>query len=252
VIVWREKIRAFLLHFTVTLAMAVAAAVMIFGVWFPPPFQTMLGGTKLFVLISSCDLVLGPLTSLIIYNSKKTRLALTFDYTVIGILQLTAFIFGIYSMAHARPIYVAYVDDHYEIVISDDIADKDLQAAQDPYRSRPKFGPRMVGTERPVAQADRNMLILASTDGKDRQHFPKFYVPYEKNLPAVQKHAKPLEELEKLRPQATQMIEEARLDLPRERVRWLSVRLPNGSFWTTLLDERTGRILEYLPVDSGV
>ena len=59
-IAWREKFRALSLHFIVTLAMALAAAALIFLAWYPDPFQAMLGGTRFFVLITICDLVLGP------------------------------------------------------------------------------------------------------------------------------------------------------------------------------------------------
>ena len=131
-IAWREKFRAVSLHFLVTLAMATAAAVIIFFIWYPDPFQTMLGGTKFFILVSVCDLVLGPLTSLIVYNSKKTRRALIFDYSVIGIVQLAAFVYGVMSMANARPIYVVFVKDRFEVVMAEEIADADLQVAKDP------------------------------------------------------------------------------------------------------------------------
>src|SRR5690349_24984985 len=116
-IVWRDKFRAFSLHFLVTLGMASAAAVVIFLIWYPEPSQTMLGGTRFFLLVTICDLVLGPLTSLVIYNSKKSRRALLFDYSLIGVVQLTAFVYGVMSMANARPIYVAFVKDRFEVVM---------------------------------------------------------------------------------------------------------------------------------------
>ena len=181
-IAWREKFRAVSLHFLVTLAMATAAAVMIFFVWYPDPFQTMLGGTRFFMLVTVCDLVLGPLTSLIVYNSKKTRRALIFDYTVIGIVQLAAFVYGVMSIANARPTYIAFVKDRFEVVIAEELADKDLQAAQDPYRTRPKCGPVLIGTQ--IADHARRAQrpgVRGDGGGKDLQNFPRFYVPYEAN-----------------------------------------------------------------------
>lgn len=247
-IAWREKFRAVSLHFLVTLAMAIAAAVIIFLLWYPDPFQTMLGGTKFFVLVTVCDLVLGPLTSLIVYSSKKTRRALIFDYTVIGIVQLAAFVYGVMSMASARPIYVAFVKDRFEVVMAEEIADQDLQAAKEPYRSRPKFGPRLVGTQSPTDREQRNELIFAAMEGKDVQNFPRYFVPYEANADAVKKHAKPLDVLEKHHPEAKQLVAAEKLDLPRDKVRWLPVRSPKA-YWTALVDADTARILAYVPVD---
>ena len=74
-IVWREKFVATGIHFLVTLTLAACAAALIFLVWFPDPFQTMIGGTELFLLVVGCDLALGPLISLVIYNSRKSRRA---------------------------------------------------------------------------------------------------------------------------------------------------------------------------------
>src|SRR6185295_6093639 len=62
-IVWREKVKAFAIHFLVTLTLSAAAATLVFLIWFPDPFADMLGGTKLFGVLVACDLGLGPLTS---------------------------------------------------------------------------------------------------------------------------------------------------------------------------------------------
>jgi hypothetical protein len=248
-IAWREKFRAVLLHFLVTLVMAAAAAALIFLVWYPDPFEAMLGGTRFFMLITTCDLVLGPLTSLIVYNSKKTRLALIFDYTIIGIVQLAAFVYGVMSISNARPAYIAFVKDRFEVVIAEDLADKDLLAAQDPYRTRPKWGPVLIGTRSPATREERNDLIFAAMEGgKDRQNFPHFYVPYEQVAEEVKQAASPLEQLYKHRPEARQLIAAEKLNVPEAQLRWLPIR-GTRSFWTVLLDSNTGRPLAYIPVD---
>jgi hypothetical protein len=128
---WREKFRAFSIHFATTLVVAAAAAALIFLVWYPPPFGTMVGGLKLFILITGIDLALGPLVSLVIYDSRKSRRALVFDYTVIAILQIGALIYGIYSVSQARPAYVAFVKDRIEVIAAGEIAERDRQEAKD-------------------------------------------------------------------------------------------------------------------------
>jgi hypothetical protein len=44
VIVWREKARAFAVHFLVTLLFAASAAALVFLIWFPDPFQKCWAG----------------------------------------------------------------------------------------------------------------------------------------------------------------------------------------------------------------
>lgn len=247
-IAWREKFRAVLLHFIVTLAMALAAAALIFLVWYPDPFQAMLGGTRFFLLITLCDLVLGPLTSLIVYNSKKTRRALIFDYTIIGLVQLAAFVYGVMSIAHARPVYIAFVKDRFEVVIAEDLADKDLQAGQDPYRTVPKWGPKLIGTLRPTTREERNDLVMAAMEGKDLQHYPRYYLPYEKVIEEVKQAGLPMEQLYKHRPEAKRLLADENLSVPEAQVRWLPIR-GTRSFWTVLVDANSGQVLAYIPVD---
>lgn len=246
-IAWREKFRAMSLHFLVTLAMAAAAAAVIFLVWYPDPFHALLGGTKFFLLISIIDLVLGPLTSLIVYNSKKTKRALIFDYTVIGIVQLAAFVYGVVSIADARPVYVAFVFDRFEVVAARDLEDKELLAAKDPYRTRPLWGPVLIGTQRPTDTEALNEVVFASLGGKDLQMFPRYYIPYEAAKEQIKSKAKPLEALYKHHPEARQMVADAKLPMPESELRWVPIL--GKTFWTVLLDADGGPPLAYLPLD---
>ncbi len=246
-IAWREKFRAMLLHFLVTLAMAAFAAAVIFLVWFPDPFQVMQGGVALFVLISVCDLVLGPLISLVIYNSKKSRRELITDYSIVGAVQLAAFVYGVMSIASARPVYVAFAVDRFEVVSARDIDDKDLLNAQAPYRTRPKWGPKLVGTQRPTDPKESSDLTLAVLDGKDLQMFPRYYVPYEAVKEQVQQRSQPLEALYKHHPEAKQLVAAAKLEIPESQLRWLPIH--GKGFWTALVDVNGGPPLAYLPLD---
>ena len=63
---------------------------------------------------SVCDLALGPLISLVIYNSRKARRKLIIDYTIVGVVQLAALVYGVYIVAGTRPVYVAFSTDRIE------------------------------------------------------------------------------------------------------------------------------------------
>ncbi len=142
---WGERFRAFVIHFLATAALGACAAALIFLVWFPRPFATMVGGTELFELVVGCDLALGPLVSLVIYNSQKTRRALLIDYGVVAVLQLTALVYGVWIVAGTRPVYVAFSQDRLEVVAARDIDPRELAAARDPkYRTLPLDGPHFV------------------------------------------------------------------------------------------------------------
>lgn len=247
-IVWREKFRAMLLHFLVTLAVAAVAAGVIFFVWYPDPFQAMLGGTKLFLLISACDLVLGPLISLVIYNSKKSRRELITDYSIIGVVQLAAFIYGVVAIADSRPAYVAFAVDRFEVVLASDLTDKDLLAAKDPYHTRPKWGPELIATQAPTDIKERDDLLFSGLAGRDIQTFPRYYVAYEAAREQIKQRAQPMEALYKHHPEAKQLLAATKLAVPESELRWLPIR-GRTSFWTVLLDANGGPPLAYLPLD---
>jgi len=251
-IVWREKFLAFALHFLVTLVLAAGAAALIFLIWFPDPFQNMLGGWRLFLLVTGCDLALGPLMSLVVYNSKKPRRLLVLDYTIIGTVQIVALAYGIFVMSSSRPVYIVFAKDQFEVVLASDIADKDLQAAKDPYRSRPWWQPRLIAAKGPTDPKERQELLFASFEGRDMQFQPRYYEPYESQLEQVRSHAKPIAQLLARHPESSSLVADAakRLHLAEDSLRWLDVRHGHG-FWLALIDAQTARPLAYLPIDAG-
>jgi hypothetical protein len=248
-IVWREKLVATGVHFLVTLSVAAVAAALIFFVWFPHPFATMIGGTHLFLLVVGCDLALGPLISLVIYDSRKTRRALIFDYSLVGAIQIFALVFGVHTLAATRPVYVAFSHDRIEIVSAVEIRDDELAAAKTPlYASLPLTGPRLVSITVPVAEQQN--ALFQSLDGNEEHMRPRFYGPYESQLGQIRARAGTLGELELKHPERKPLLEQASagLAVPAERVRWLPVHHRKG-FWTALIDIEDGKPLEYVDFD---
>jgi len=248
-IVWREKFIATAIHFLVTLTLAACAAALIFLVWFPRPFATMIGGTELFLLVVGCDLALGPLISLVVYNSRKSRRKLIFDYTIVGIVQISALVYGILVLDSARPVYVAFNTDRLEVVTAVEISDRELAAARAPeYASLPITGPKLVGVKVPVTE--RNDALLESVSGNHEHFRPKFFVTYESMLERIRAKAKTIEALEKHKPEARPLIDAAMRDagIPAERIRWLPVHHLKG-FWTVLIDIDDGKPVAWANFD---
>jgi len=248
-IVWREKFVATGIHFLVTLTLAAVAAALIFVVWFPDPFETMIGGTELFLLVVGCDLALGPLISLVIYDSRKSRRALVFDYAVVGVIQILALVYGVHTLAATRPVYVAFNHDRIEIVSAGDIRDDELAAAKSPiYASLPLTGPKLISITVPAA--DQQDAMFQSVEGNEEHMRPRFYGPYETQLAQMRARAKTIQELEEKHPKSKPLLDKARtgLPVPAQRVRWLPVHHRKG-FWTALIDIENGKPLEYVDFD---
>lgn len=246
---WRDKLLAFGVHFIATALLAGAAAALIFGVWFPGPFNDMLGGTKLFELVVGCDLVLGPLMSLVIFNRVKSRRQLTIDYAIVAVIQLGALCYGVWVMAASRPVYVAFSKDRFEVVMPQNIRDSDLDAARGtPYARLPLFGPELVAVHVPASQQQDVMFQEIAGHGAHAQ--PRFYGPFDTALEEIRKRAGTLADLEKRHPEAKAALAAAVAEagVPQERLRWLPVAARLG-FWTALVDVDTGKPLSYANVD---
>jgi len=246
---WRKKFLAFTIHFLVTATLGAIAAALIFFVWFPSPFATMVGGTELFLLVVGCDLVLGPLLSLVIYDSRKSRRALVVDYSVVGAVQIGMLIYGVYVVAGTRPVEVAFSKDRLEVVTARDVSDEELAAARLPqYRKLSLTGPRYVSIQVPAA--DQQDALFQSVAGNEEHQRPKFYAPYETALAEILKRSRTLDTLEKKFPDYTPALEQAAREagIAPENARWLPVHHRNG-FWTAIIDATSGRPLSYAPVD---
>ncbi|BFM17643.1 hypothetical protein R50073_38260 [Maricurvus nonylphenolicus] len=113
--------------------------------------------------------------SLVIYNPAKPKSELVRDYSVIGLIQLSALVYGLYAVAESRPAYIVFVKDRLEVVTAIDFDSEDFAEASDPYNQISWLGPRRVCVEYPTDPEERNELVFSAVSGKDIQLFPKYY-----------------------------------------------------------------------------
>jgi len=247
----KSKLRAALWHFLITAALGALIAALIFLIWFPSPFGTMMDGGKLFALVLGCDLVMGPLMSLVIYNQNKSRRELIVDYSIIGALQLAALLYGVSVVAGYRPAYIAFTVDRFDVVSVGEFDPADLKEATfKEYQHLPWFGPELVVAIKPEDIKERNDAIFLALGGKDISLRPKYYRPYSTRRNDIVKAIRPLSELFNKHPDVqvsvTKAIESHHLDL--NSAGWLAVKHRRG-FWIAIMDTKTTLPIEYLPID---
>lgn len=248
-IVWRDKLLAFGIHFIATALLAAAAAALIFVVWYPHPFEFMVRGAELFMLVVGCDLALGPLLSFVVFNRSKTRLALVVDYSVIAVVQIAGMVYGVYAVAESRPVYIAFTVDRYEVVAARDLKESELQAATDPrFRDVPLMGPEYVAVA--VPEKEREQSLMDELGGNAPFARPKWYTDVGSALPAIRSRAITLEALEKKHSDTKPLIAAALADVtvPRERLRSVPISTRRG-FWTAIIDNENGLPVAWLEYD---
>ncbi|MDX2218770.1 MAG: TfpX/TfpZ family type IV pilin accessory protein [Burkholderiales bacterium] len=197
------RLRAFSIHLACSALVAGAAALFVSQIWYPSPLLRLLGGFEIFLMLIAIDVVLGPTITLIIAKPGKSRLALSFDYTVIGAVQLAALIYGMNTLAVARPAFITFAKDGFLVVRANDVSPAELAEAKFPEFQSIGIGkPRWALAELPTNLEERNKVILdVAGGGRDYWGFPKYYRPMQWKVAADA--AKPLDTLRSRLPAGT-------------------------------------------------
>lgn len=234
------------LHLLISVAIAAAALALMLLVWYPHPLFRAAGGDDLLLLLVGVDVVIGPLITLIIFRPGKR--GLKFDLAAIGTLQLAALLYGMSIVYLARPAFIVFAKDRFEIVTAVEMEEKDLRASRHPEFSRvPVGGPVWAYGEFPADPAERSKLVESALAGRDIQHFPRFYRPYEAGVPEILSRALPVERVRKTTPSAGRAVDAwlRESGTPENAVRYLDLRAPR--YWVAVLvDAKTARPLKML------
>jgi hypothetical protein len=182
------------IHLLLSATIAGAVVAFMLTVWYPWPLFEAAGGSHLTLILVGVDVTLGPLITLIIF--KPGKWGLKFDLAVIALMQLAALAYGIYTVYLARPVYLVYTVDRFDVVAVKDIDPQDLPKAKHPeYRSLPLGRPHYVAAQMPADLDAKQKILETSLAGKDLQMYPQYYVPYEQEAQNALARAKPLDVL---------------------------------------------------------
>lgn len=248
---WKLRGRAALWHVLASLLVATGAAVLVFGLWFPGDYRHMAGGVGLFALVVGVDVFMGPLLTLVAFNTGKTRRHLIADLAVIAILQLAALTYGVYTAAQARPVVLAAENGRFRVVAAQDVK------ADEVHRTPPGMvigwgGPRLVGTRAPESGDEQLDSILLAVQGFDVGTRPSFWHDYALSRERVLAQSVPL-----TRVFAAQLGRHAELDaavratgLPPEALRTLPV-LARQAHWYVLLDAQDAAVCGFVRVSEA-
>jgi hypothetical protein len=251
----RAASRAALFHFLGSLLVAALAAVLVFLVWYPPPYGLLSGGRKLFLILVAVDVVCGPLLTLILFSPKKPRREIVTDMSLVVMIQLAALAFGMYTAYQARPLFLVHEVDRFRVVGLPDYQGHDvsqaLEALPASMRPTPTSGPVTVGVRPPATQEERQEVLFESVyGGRDYAQRPEFYVPYDTAYQVkVLDRAKPLASFVKHFPESEN---DANTVLRKAGVAMNDAKfLPvlHKQEWIAVMDVKA-RIIGFLPGDG--
>ena len=247
----KDRLGASGIHLGISLCVAVFAAALVFGLWYPYPYGEISGGRELFFLVVAVDVIMGPLITLAIFNRAKPRRELLIDFTVVGLLQLAALGYGLWTVFAARPVHLVFEYSRMTVVHAIDV-DADLLAkAPTSLQKLPVTGPTVIALRPFKNPAEQYDATMAAFEGFPLAARSDLWQAYEPVRADVLKEAKPVAELRaRFSNQAAQIdLAIAATGRPVTDLRYLPL-LSRKTAWTVLLDTTTAEPLGYLPLDS--
>lgn len=181
---FKDKLQAFIIHLAISLLMVLASYLFIHLLWYPAPLFKATDTGKIFVMILLVDLILGPLLTFVVY--KKHKKTLRMDLTIIVLIQLSALAYGLYSVYQARPVWIAYVADRFELVRANDILEVD-----EPTYYLPKLGPEYINVDLTRLNASEKLdsILDETTYNISPAQRPKFYNSFDSAKPLIIKNS---------------------------------------------------------------
>lgn len=253
---WKGRLRAALIHLGLSLVVAALAALLVFLVWYPYPYREISGGRDLFLLVVTVDVIMGPLLTLTIFNLKKPRRELRRDLAVIGLLQLAALSYGLWTMAVARPVHLVFEIDRFRVVHAIDVPVDLLSQAPAGVRRLPFTGPTLLSVREFRNSKESFDATMAALQGVALGARPDLWQSYAQAKSHITARAMPLAQLKTRFPAHTNEIDAALATSlrassanPLAPVGYIPLTGRN-SFWTVLIDLETADIIAFVPIDS--
>ena len=147
------------------------------------------------MLITTVDVVLGPLLTFAVFDLKKGWAHLRLDLTVIGVIQLAALIYGLITLSEARPIAMVFETDRFRVITAAQVHLTELPDARPEYQKLPLTGPWLLGARAATEGAERTEALFMGLRGIDRGQRPLFWQPYADSAAEALGRARPLSTL---------------------------------------------------------
>jgi hypothetical protein len=195
------RLHAFLFHVLGSTVMALAAMSLVFLVWYPSPLHIIAGVTAIFFIILGVDVTLGPFLTLVLANPRKKRSLFALDLSIIIVVQLAAFGYGIYTVTAGRPAWLVLTGDRFDLVAVSDLDTSKPDQVLPEFREPSWFGPQFAYVPLPDDPKERSDLIVQTMDsGMDIYQFPWLYRPFAEGKATITARAKTLDMLNRFNP----------------------------------------------------
>lgn len=185
-----KRLRFFMGHMAASICIALLVLGLVYGLWYPSPLAKAVGVTHIFLMLLAIDVILGPILGFVVYKeSKKT---LKFDLSVIILIQIAALVFGVYNIAQARPAWVVFNTDRFELIRNNDLVLSE-KAPQDEFAQVSWVGPQWAAVKvtNDIQQKNED-LFAEALGGLSIAQRPERYIDIDEEKATLRKRALPL------------------------------------------------------------
>ncbi|MFZ3123610.1 MAG: TfpX/TfpZ family type IV pilin accessory protein [Acidovorax sp.] len=227
------------IHLLCSVGVALLAAALVFGLWYPFPYRELSGGRELFFLVIAVDVICGPLLTMVLFNPAKPHAELWRDLGLVALIQLAALGYGLWTVREARPLFLVQEVDRFKVIATPDLrgaSTEELSAALQP---RWWKGPLTVATRDPKDIQERKTVLFESVQGgRDYAERPEFYLPYEgaAALKSLQR-AKPLALFLQKHPDQQDTARKLALEKGADMAQWVYLPVIARQDWIAVLDK---------------
>ncbi|MFZ3193398.1 MAG: TfpX/TfpZ family type IV pilin accessory protein [Moraxellaceae bacterium] len=192
----KKRVVAFIWHLLFSLLLLCCAVFIVFYWWYPSPLAVAFGVSNLAFLLIGIDVILGPILTFIVFKEDKQHFLR--DVLVILVIQISAFLYGLYTISEGRPVWLVFVIDDFEAVAPIDI-DRRMQSVfnpeyQDSLLSRPQWVAAMYSED---AEIESQQKMEEMFDGISLARRPETYQPLINRKYQIFSRLKPFDELYK-------------------------------------------------------
>ena len=247
----KDRSRASAIHLAISLTIALLAALLVFGMWYPYPYRELSGGRDLFLLVTAVDVVMGPLITLVIFNRAKSRRHLAMDFSVVALLQLAALSYGLFTVFIVRPVHLVFEYHRMAVVHAVDVDTKLLSQAPAELQALPLTGPTPLSLRAFKTADEQFTSTLQAAQGLAQAAQPGLWQPYNMARADILKEAKPVIQLKSRFPNQAAEIDSAvaKSGVSADKLGYLPL-LGRKDAWTVLIDSVNAQPVGYLPIDS--
>jgi hypothetical protein len=247
----RVAIRAAGIHFLFSLGVALLAALLVFGLWYPFPYRDLSGGRELFLLVTSVDVVCGPLLTLVIFSPTKPRAELWRDLSLVALIQLAALSYGLNTVWQARPLFLVLEVDRFKVIATPDLRGASLASLPQSLQPHWLSKPLPVTLRDPKDAKERETVLFESLKGgADYAERPDFYQPYDSTTAMKSlKKAKPLTVFLQKQPSQQDAAQSLATEKGASLAQWFYLPVVGRQDWVAVLDQQ-GQIQGFLKGDG--